>query len=711
MTASIPENGLRARLLRLARRSVVVATVLGLCAAGAAGATTATAATDADDPSVELTVSAGTRGTVAPGSATTASLTVQNGSDVPLSSGRITVELGGTPLGDEAALSAWLDDADTAGTADTFAQIGTDTTSPVEPDATVASTLLIPAEALAGLTPGVYPLRATLSGVTDDADEDPVVSTSVLVVSEPAAGPIAIVVPITATPADGVLLSAEELTTLTAADGALTAALDGVSGTAAVLAIDPAIPAAIRVLGSAAPEPATAWLRRLDALPNERFALQFGDADLTAQSQAGLPAPLSPTTLAPFLDPSRFTATPATPTPDASGAPAPTPAPTDGPVLPDDDALTTVDGATAGVIWPRSSLTDADLATFASYFGDSTVTILSSSSTSGSIGGHSSIDGHDVLVTDAAASGALSRAASENDSAARQALLAEASAHLSLSGRASTEAPVLVSLSRDETRSSDALKETISAVDTLGFGLTGILAAQPAVTTLTSEADTERAADLQRMLAGEPVLGDFATLLDDPQLLLSPKRIQIMRASGVGLGDTAHDEAVEAVEDATADTLNAVDIPPGSTIQLLSANADLPFAVRNDLPWPVNVRLSVSPSDPRLEVESPQEATVQAGTTQRIKVPVSARVGSGEVSLRLQLSSPTGVTIGQVESVRVSVRAEWETIGLVVFGGLIVLLLGLGTIRTVVRRRRERETSEATDQDAVDSSPAAEERS
>lgn len=690
MTASTPENGLRARLHRLARGAVVLAAVLGLCVAGPVPA--ATAATDQDDPAVELTVSAGVRGAVTPGSATTASLTVQNGSDTRLSSGRITVELGDTPLGDEAALSTWLDDADTPGS---FASIGSDTTSPVDADGAVSSTLLIPAEALAGLAPGVYPVRATLTGVTEDADDEPVVSTSVLVIAEPSTAPIAVIVPITATPDGGALLSAEELTTLTAADGALTAVLDGVSGTSAVLAIDPAIPAAIRVLGSAAPEPARDWLRRLDALPNERFALQFGDADVTAQSQAGLPEPLRPTTLASFLDPSRFTTTPASPTPAASATPTETPTPGDGPVLPDDAALTAVDGAIAGIVWPRGSLVDTDLAAFASYFGDETVTILPSTSTSGSIGGHSTIDGHEVLVTNAAASGALSRAASENDAPERQALLAEAGAHLSLSGRTTGDAPVLVGLSRDETRSSDALKETISAVDTLGFGVSGILATQPAATTLTSEADTARAADLQRMLASEPVLGEFATVLDDPQLLLSPHRIRIMRASGVGLGATAHDDAVAEVESATLETLRSVDIPPASTIQLLSANADLPFSVRNDLPWPVNIRLSVAPSDPRLEVESPQDATVQPGTTMRVKVPVSARVGSGELNLDLQLSSPTGVRIGQDETVRVSVRAEWETIGLVVFGGLIVLLFGLGTIRTVARRRRERAASAA----------------
>ncbi|WP_144875473.1 DUF6049 family protein [Microbacterium sp. 1.5R] len=702
MTASTSENGLRARLHRLARGAVVAAAVMGLSATG--GVAPAVADTSGDESTVELHLSAGMRGTVAPGSATTAAVTVQNESASELPAGRATVEIGRTPLGDETSLESWLDDAEAAGP---FDEVGSETTTPVDADASATTSIFIPAETLGDLVPGVYPLRATLTGAaTADVDDD-VVSTSVLVVTPPASAPIAVLVPITATPAGGALLTSDELNLLTAADGALTAVLEGVTGTSAVLAIDPAIPASIRVLGSAAPAPAVEWLRRLDALPNERFALQFGDADLTTQAHAGLPAPLSPTTLAPYLDPSRFSSE-ATPTPTPTDAVTdPTPEPADGsPALPDDATLVAVDGAIDGIAWPRSDVSGADLDTFSTYLGDDALTILSSSATTGTVGGHSLIGGHRVLVTDAAASGALSRAASQNDAAARQGLLALASAHLFFSGTASSTAPVLVGLSRDDTRSTEALKQTIGSVDTVGFTLSGILAAPAATTTLATEAEAEaaRGSDLQRMLADEAVLGDFSTILDDPQDMLSPKRMQIMRATAVGLGAKAFAEAVADVQKATRDTLAAVDIPPASTIQLLSANADLPFSVRNDLPWPVNVRLTVSPSDPRLEVQSVTEATLQPNASTRIKVPVSARVGSGELRLGLQLSSPTGVPISQPESVRVSVRAEWETIGLVLFGALIVLLLGLGTIRTIVRRRRDKRAADAADAVAIEES-------
>ncbi len=158
----------------------------------------------------------------------------------------------------------------------------------------------------------MYPLRAALSDAgTEDAEGERTTTwdtsaTSVLVVSSSPTSPVGVLVPITATPAGGALLSADELTELTAPDGDLTAQLDGVAGTTAVLAVDPAILTSIRALGTAAPSTASDWLQRLDELPNARFALQFGDADLTVQAQAGLPEALAPLPLTSLLDPAAF---------------------------------------------------------------------------------------------------------------------------------------------------------------------------------------------------------------------------------------------------------------------------------------------------------------------------------------------------------------------------------------------------------------------
>lgn len=708
MSVNTPETGFRARLQQLARRTVVFAIALavgGFVVPSAASAAETPPAND--EQSVELHVSAGLRGTIAPGSSTSATLTVRNRTDEELSAGRVQVEIGSTPLADDEAVTNWLDEEEASGD---FTPLGSDSTGSIDAGESATATVFLPESAVGDLVPGIYPLRAELTGATtggpaaDDTVARDASATSILVVTAAQTSLIGVLVPITATPAGGALLTADELAALTAPEGSLTAQLDGVAGTTAVLAIDPSIPAAIRALGTAAPEQATDWLARLDDLPNPRFALQFGDADAAVQAQAQLPELLQPTTLSPFLDPANFPVARVTtpPTSAADGTTAPTPAPTEAPVLPDDEQLAVVEGALPRILWPRADVTPQDLAAFQTYLGEGTTTIVSSSTVSGQSTAHATAEGQDLLVTDAVASAALSDAAAEADPAARQRLLAEAAARLFLAESRAPGAPLLIGLDRDETRTPEALREVISAADSIGFDLGALRDTPPAAATISVETGTPGAADVASLLADEQTLVAFSTILTDPQVLLGPERIRILRTLAVGTPAEDFAAVVAAHRAQTTATLGAVSIPPSSTIQLLSANADLPIRVRNDLPWPVTVQLTASPSDPRLEVKPLIETVVQANNTATVKVPVSARVGSGEVDLRLGLISPTGVQIQGVQTVRVAVRAEWEGIGLGIFGGLAVLLIGLGVIRTVRRKRREAAEEAAADAAALE---------
>lgn len=709
MTVTTPETGFRARLQRLSRRTAVFAIALAIGGFAAPGTASAAETPPADDDqTVELYVSAGLRGTVAPGSPTSAVLTLRNRTDSELTDGRVRVEIGSTPLADDATLTTWLDDEEAAGD---FATVGSESTDAIPAGESATTTIFVPEDTLGELAPGIYPLRAELTGATtggpgaDDAVERDTTATSVLVVSAASSSLVGVLVPITATPADGgALLTADELAALTAPEGALTAQLDGVAGTTAILAIDPAILTAIRVLGTAAPDQATDWLNRLDDLPNERFALQFGDADAAVQAQAKLPELLQPLTFAPFLDPANFPVdrVDAAPTDGADGTPEPSPPPTEGPALPDDEELTEVAGDLPRILWPRSDVTPEDLTAFAGYLGDNTTTIVSSTTVGGQSAARATVDGHDLLVTDAAVSASLSDAATEADPAARQRLLAESAARLFLAEGRAPGAPLLIGLDRDETRTPDALREVISAADSIGFDFRTLRDTAPVAATISVKTGTAGAAEVTNLLADEQSLGAFASILSDPQVLLSPERIRILRTLAVSIPADSFSAEVAAHRALTVETLNAVSIPQSSTIQLISANADLPIGVRNDLPWPVTVQLTASPTDPRLEVKPLIETVVQANSTTRVKVPVSARVGSGEVDLRLGLLSPTGVPIQSDQIIRVAVRAEWETIGLGIFGGLTVLLIGLGVVRTVLRKRREAAEEAAADAAALE---------
>src|SRR5690606_549000 len=102
----------------------------------------------------------------------------------------------------------------------------------------------------AGLEPGVYPLLATYTSDAGTATSAAVMTVPRETDADDPPGTAAVIVPITAEPLTEGLLTAEELTVLTDAGGSLREQVDAVSGTAAILAIDPAIVAAIRVLGT-----------------------------------------------------------------------------------------------------------------------------------------------------------------------------------------------------------------------------------------------------------------------------------------------------------------------------------------------------------------------------------------------------------------------------------------------------------------------------
>lgn len=641
---------------------------------------------DAEAPepaaAARLSISAGVHGVVQSEAPLTTTVTIDNDSDEAIPAGRIAVEVNRTALTDADALTAWLDSGQAAGS---FTPLGSEESDAVAVSETSTSFISASASTLGDLGPGVYPIRGSLAG---DGASTTLTAHSVLIVDADDSREIAVLVPLTATPADDGLLTADELTELTAPDGALTAQLDGVAGTSAVLAVDPLIPAAIRALGSAAPIDAVTWLERLESLPNERFALQPGDADAAVQAAAELPELLAPLPLTSYLDPANFVETDATATPTPSPSPSPeeTEQPEE-PDLPDNAELLAISGAESGILWPLDDVRTADLAVFDAYLDADATTILPSTSLAATTSALMEIDGHRVLVADADASARLSDAAASIDDDDREREITAGLAQLTFTGSQST---LLVGLDRDEMRTADALRETILSLSSIAqpIDLSGLRAADPASSTLVGETSTERASTLDNLLADEDRLESFASILDDRLVLLSPERIALLRLIGVGAAEEFTANAMTH-RTATVATLDAVGVQQPSPIQLFTAAAPLPVWVRNDLPWPVHVTLASNPSDARLDVQPRTPVEAQPASNTRVKVPVEARVGSGTLSVGFSLTSPTGVHIGTDQTATVTVRAEWEGIGLGILGGIIGLLLVLGIVRTIVRRRRE----------------------
>ncbi|WP_336647686.1 DUF6049 family protein [Microbacterium sp. MMO-10] len=696
MTATTTVRSPLRQRLRRAAGALVVA--LGLVLPLAAPTPVAAASTPAPSPTqtpshagLLLSLLPDANGAYVSGSPLTATLTLRNDATTGLGAGTVHLELGRTALADRRAVGAWLD-----GSADApaLSPIGDVRTTVLDAEGVSRTQVVVPGADVGALNPGVYPLRARFEAAATGSPTSSAESRTALVVAQGAPATVVTVVPITAAP-EGVLLNATELTALTAPEGALTAQLDGVAGTPAVLAVDPSIVAAIRVLGTAAPATAVAWLSRLEALPNERFSLQFADADTTAQAAAGLTAPLAVDDFTPFLGPA---GTPTTPTP----TPTATTATTAGAVPSTADAIA---GARTDILWPRGEVTADQVATMSHYgpAGGDTVSILPSTSfTAGAQGAavaaRGSVGGSSVLVADAAVSAALSAAAAQSDASARGGALITANAMLWFDAPGST---VLAGLARADTRSEEGLS---SAVTAFSGGLDGrldrVLSNPPTELTVSTESAEDRGAAVVTLNQDADKLTQFATILERPADLTVRERISMMRLLGVGVHTTPDDfaSALRTHRQATQKTLNAVGIQPSNPI-LISPKVTVPVWVRNELPYPVRVRLNVVPSDSRIDVPKATDVEAQPSSTTPVRLPLESHVATAEITLTMSVTSPTGVAIGPQQTARLTIRAEWETIGLVVFGALGLLLIAGGIFRTIRRRRAAAEKHSADGMD------------
>lgn len=650
--------------------------LLGVPLGAHAAATPEPTPTPAVPAAVSFTMAPADRGVVGAEGAVLVDLSVSNPASTSLPSAEVRLERGAAPLTSRASLAAWLGDG--AGV-EGLAPAGSTVLDTVAARGSTDVPLMLDPAAFADLAPGVYPLQATYATARGDLTSR---STVVVAATDRPAGQVTVIVPITAGALTAALLTADELATLTAADGLLRAQLDAVTGTAAVLAVDPAIVIAIRALGSGAPATATTWLDDLLQLPNERFALQFGDADLAAQLGAGRTEPLEVGDVAALA-------------PDL--APAATPAPTATPGATAEETPTTLDGigvAAPGVLWPASgTVGGAQVATLGAVTeGDaSSLTLVDSASVTGAASAHARAGDAELLVYDTDVSAALRRASEAIRSVDQDAATAEAAAYAALTDPA---VPLAVAVDRSAARTADGIEAAVAAATSLrgrtAVGLSALRAAFPDRVDIGEvAADAAWVDAFTGFRADADALSQFATILADPGLITVPDRARTLQVIGNAWhGNEAWPDAVAGQRDRTAQTLDSVAlVPVGGDINLLGASAPLSFTVRNDLPFPVSLVLYTVPNDPRIIVQT--TTTVEAGAAQatRVNVPVESRVGSGEAELSLQLRSPTMVAIGDAMDVTVNVRAEWEQIGVVVLSVLVGAFLVIGVVRTVRRRR------------------------
>ena len=140
---------------------------------------------------------------------------------------------------------------------------------------------------------------------------------------------------------------------------------------------------------------------------------------------------------------------------------------------------------------------------------------------------------------------------------------------------------------------------------------------------------------------------------------------------------------------------SSVSVESSNAVNLINKSANFPVRVRNSLPWPVNVEVTLLPGDPRLRVTSTSTATIPANSSSTVEVPVTA-IGSGDIRVTYKVSTPSGTVLDDSQRVLVRMRAGWEDAATVVMAVLVGLAFVGGIIRTVRRRFKAATTEESS---------------
>ncbi|WP_167137499.1 DUF6049 family protein [Diaminobutyricimonas sp. TR449] len=669
----------------------VLALVLGLAGIGATSFPAASA--PLPDVPIDLAVAVESQGILRPAADLRVVVTISNGGSTTLNDASASVHLANTPADSPGELAEWFQ-TEPDGDEDAGQELARVDASGLSPRASTQLVFTVPAASIPITAPTTeaYPLavRLDVAGETVAEERNAIVWHPEPV--SPAVG-VGIIVPLVIPQHPDAMIDAATLAAATGPVGLLSRELNAAIGSPAALAVDPMILASIRVLGSDAPPSALEWLSRLETAPNDKFTLGYADSDLTLPLQAGAGVPVGVESFDFALNPSRFQTQ--TPAPTTPGTPAPVPEQT----LPTTEQLMALPGSIGAIAWPGTdSVTTADLASLAAA-GYQTL-LLSSGNLEGDGRSHVTAGGADVLVVQQRMSAILDNAVQASSTLEWQQEMNRLSAVLASAATSGTTS-VLGALDREVGGVAQRLTETLATLGTLpwvqGTALSSMLATEATAATLVEMPQSaERVMLASSILQAEAADAGFATAAADPSLITAERRLDLLTALSLSWGATADDLKAPAgvFLETSEDLLESVAVAEGGQILLLADRSNLQISVRNNLPQPVTVRLTTRAMTAGLAIEDPViDVTLEPESQRDVAVPVQS-VSNGDVPVRVSLTSPTGVAIGDPLLVPVNVQAGWETAGTIAVAVLLVLVFGIGITRNILKRRKQRQEAD-----------------
>ena len=220
----------------------------------------------------------------------------------------------------------------------------------------------------------------------------------------------------------------------------------------------------------------------------------------------------------------------------------------------------------------------------------------------------------------------------------------------------------------------------------------------------TLDADTSTA--IEAMASSLTSLVPLAKATDDPDAVYESVTPQILPSLAAQLTPSEQLDSATAMTSQITGMLSAVTVEPSSAVNLINKSANFPVLVRNNLPWPLHVDVTLVPDDPRLRATPAQYQTLAAQGATTVEVPVGA-IGSGDIEVTYKVTTPDGHILDDSQTVTVRMRAGWEDAITAVIASLFAALFLVGITRSLRKRAaRKAQGSPEADSPEADSTDA-----
>ena len=220
----------------------------------------------------------------------------------------------------------------------------------------------------------------------------------------------------------------------------------------------------------------------------------------------------------------------------------------------------------------------------------------------------------------------------------------------------------------------------------------------------TLDADTSTA--ISAMSSSLTSLAPLAKATDDPDAVYDSVTPQILPSLAAQRTPSEQLDSATAMTSQITGMLSAVSVEPSSAVNLINKSANFPVLVRNNLPWPVRVDVTLVPDDPRLRATPAQSQTLAAQGATTVEVPVGA-IGSGDIEVTYKVTTPDGVVLDDSQTVTVRMHAGWEDAITAVIASIFGLLFLAGITRSL-RKRAARKAQAASGDAETDTTTESE---